>query len=409
MADAHLTLNGHALTRAYLCVPGQGPWFADCDLADESADITQTARAAKLQIGSAQWVGTVTPDHDGTWGGARRLRVVGGAAGWRRMLSALSYVNDAGVSGLVVAQDAARAVGESLDPAVVVARLPSHYVRPAGVASRVIEDAARGVPWWVGSDGVTRIAQRSAGPLPASEFTITSYDPRDCTVELAIDDLSLVQIGGTITHDTLDRVLTVRSFEATASAKGIRVRAWCPQDTPTVSQLTDTLRSIVTRMTDGQLHGIYEYRVGQLNGDRVDLQPVRSSDGLPNCTAVSMRPGVAGAHARLALGTTVLVQFISGDRGRPVITAFAGKDGQQHVPQELILCAGGLRAGRQGDLVQSGGPGTTVTFTPVVPAGPNMTPGTPYLVSFDAIAPTPILAKPLYGVVATGAPITKIG
>lgn len=61
-----------------------------------------------------------------------------------------------------------------------------------------------------------------------------------------------------------------------------------------------------------------------------------------------MRPGVAGAHAELALGSEVLVAFIEGDPKQPAIMGFAGRGQPGHTPtkttvditSELLLGAG---------------------------------------------------------------------
>jgi hypothetical protein len=72
-----------------------------------------------------------------------------------------------------------------------------------------------------------------------------------------------------------------------------------------------------------------------MSGDRVELQAVRQGAGLPDVLPVSMQPGVAGAHAKLAGGSIVLVEFIEGDRTLPFVASFAGKDTSGHGPDEL--------------------------------------------------------------------------
>ena len=152
--------------------------------------------------------------------------------------------------------------------------------------------------------------------------------------------------------------------------------------------LTQALASAVARLTDQRLHGVYRYRVLRLSVDRVELQAVRKGAGLPDLLPVSMWPGVAGAHATLALGAEVLVQFVEGDRTMPIVTGFAGRGGQGHVPTLLEICTPGLPAARQGDAVQvtlppaafsgtiGGSPATgTVTWAPPATANGTITGG----------------------------------
>ena len=122
-----------------------------------------------------------------------------------------------------------------------------------------------------------------------------------------------------------------------------------------------------------------------------------------------MWPGIAGAHAELAPGTEVLVEFVEGSRTMPIVTHFAGRSGTGFVPVSIAFCNSVQAAARQGDLVQSGGVGTVVTLVPIppaVPAPPNsaVVCGLPHLISFSSTPPTPGTADPLYGAVSTGSP-----
>jgi len=72
-----------------------------------------------------------------------------------------------------------------------------------------------------------------------------------------------------------------------------------------------------------------------MSADRVELQAVSTAAGNPDVLPVSMKPGVAGAHAKLTGGGVVLVEFIEGDRTLPIVSAFAGRDEEGSVPEEL--------------------------------------------------------------------------
>ena len=110
---------------------------------------------------------------------------------------------------------------------------------------------------------------------------------------------------------------------------------------------------------------IYRYRVVRMNsGDnRVCLQPVAASLGLPDLLPVSIMPGVPGAKPELAEGSTVLVSFIEGDPKQPIVTHFASPDSGDFLPVSVALNASasvllgdspGLPVARQTDTIQAG-------------------------------------------------------
>jgi hypothetical protein len=410
MADALITVGGHAASRIELHVPGVGPWFVDADMADAAEGVT--GRVA-IVIGELSLSGTVRASASGTFGDRRRVRVVAGADGWGTLVERKSYHNDAGIKASVVAEDAARAAGETIGSfAGAAERLAADYVRPAGPASAALESAARGAAWWVDYTGATHVGVRPTTTAESGTYSVLQYDPRHREAVLTADDLTKIGIGSVLS-DRLDEPLTIRSFEAVVDSKGARVTAWCPAEGGRQSQIADSVRAIVSRLTDSKIHGVWRYRVVNMKVDRVDVQAIRAAAGLPDLLTISMWPGAAGAHALLTPGAEVLVQFVEGDREQPVITGFSGKGAPGHVPQSLILCGGTMAVARQGDLIMAGGPGTMCTLMPVsgVGAPPNnaIVAGIPCFISFDTTPPAPpgLTAKPLYGSIQTGSPFVK--
>src|SRR4051812_36109455 len=111
MSDtSFVTVNGFSCRRCILRVANVGPWVADVDFDDKPGVVG----AVTLQINQLQLQGTIVPEQDGTFAGARESRIVGGAGGWRNPVTAKGYHSDAGVRAQVVASDAAREVGETL-------------------------------------------------------------------------------------------------------------------------------------------------------------------------------------------------------------------------------------------------------------------------------------------------------
>jgi hypothetical protein len=411
MANALITIAGHPVSRLELHVPGVGPWFADADMAGVADGLTGRVT---LLIGALALSGTVRVTASGTFGDRRRVRVVAGADGWGKLVPRQSYHNDAGVKASVVAEDAARLVGETIGSfAGGSERLSADYAREPGPASTSLENAARGVAWWVDYAGVTRVGARESVAAESGSYTVREYDPRHREVLLGVEDLSKIVVGSTLSDERLGEPLIIRSLEVIAGGDGLRVTAWCPATPAGQSQLADTLRAIVSRVTDRKLHGVWRYRVVRMSAERVDAQAVRAAAGLPDLLTIPMW-GAPGVHAELTPGAEVLVQFIEGDRELPVITHFAGKGGQGHVPVSLVLAGGKRRAARQGDLVQVGGPGTMCTLMPVsgVGAPPNnaIVAGIPCFISFDTTPPAPpgLTAKPLNGAIMTASPLVLV-
>lgn len=343
MTRPHVTVGDHLASAITVHVPGRGPWWADVVFEgdpDVSGQVT-------IRIGDLELIGTIDPDRTGTRGLQRRCRVVAGAGGWGTLVSPRHFHNDAGVQARTVALAAAAAAGEQLgDFAPEVARIGVDYMLESGAASRVLEDVIGAVPWWVDYAGVTQVGQRATSTPAAGSYEILDYEADARVVELAMDDLRSVVVGSVLVED-LDEPQTVHALELQVSAEQVRVRAWCGGELGGHGRIARALRQIVRRLTDGQLFGLYRYRVVEMTVDRVNLQIVHRRSGLPDLVqALSMWPGVAGAHGDLTPGAEVLVQFIEGDRTMPIITAFAGKDGVGWSPVTLTLDAELIRLGK---------------------------------------------------------------
>lgn len=405
MSDLHVSIGGVAVTRARICIPNRGVWFADLDL----ADATLVAGRQTLKIGSSELSGAVDASASGTFGLARKLRLVGGAGGWGKLISARNYHADNGVRALTVAEDAATAAGETLaaGAAPADASVGIDYVRNAGPAARALEAACGGALWWIGLDGKTHIGARPETRPAPDTYEVLEHDPRNRLVTLAVDNVAAVMPGARLT-ERLDLPITVREVEIVIDSSSIRVTAWYGGDSTTDARLPAIMRAIVERVTDSRLHGVFRYRVIRMIADRCELQAVSRADGLPDILPISMW-GAPGVHAKLSPGAEVLVAFVEGDRAQPVVIAFGPKGSSAFVPELITIADGDLPIARQGDLVQCGGTGTVVTFAPLNPTPGPMVPGTPYLISFSVTPPVPGLASPLYGSIAMGSGKARCG
>lgn len=354
---AYATIEGLPCARLVIHVPAVGAWFADVDLYDPASLSGQVT----IDVGGTRFVGTIELDHSGEWQTATQVRVIAGGGGWGRLLPARAYHSDSppgpggeiivddeigpgdgptnlpGVYASTIATDAAREAGETLgDFAPRSERVGIDYVRPAGPASRALEDSAGGITWWVDYDGITHVGPRTETQPYADAYSVLSYDPRSRTAVLALDDLSIVQPGAVLDSSRLEEPLVVREVEIEI---GDVARVTVIGGASVSGRLLSAFRAVVQRETDHQLYGVHRYRVLRMSGDRVEIQAVDRWRGLPDLSPISLFPGVPGVHAELVDGQELLVSFISGDRTQPVVTHFAGKDGRGWLPTSLILAA----------------------------------------------------------------------
>jgi hypothetical protein len=343
-----VTINGLPVSSMRLTVGWTGPWFADIEVDDDSA---LTGRVS-VAIGETLVLsGTVDAGRAGIFGTTRSLRVVGGANGWRVSLSPQDYANDAGIKVSSVAEDLARATGESLGSfSPASARLGTHYVRPSGLAAASLVDAIGATQWWVDYLGLTHVGSRPLSTPDATRYAVAGYEPRSGRVELHVDDLALIPVGSTIRVG--EQELVARDIEIRVTPTERVIVAWCGVPS-SGTRIAGMLRSIARAADSERLWGVYPYRVVRMSVYRVELQVASQSAGLPDLLPIDQWHGVPGTHATLALGSEVLVGFVEGDRRKPYIQSYVGRGGPGHAPTALELGGvGGPAAARQSDTVR---------------------------------------------------------
>ncbi len=341
------TLAGHTVTSARVHLPAWGAWWADVTL-----DVEATlSGAVDLVLADLTLTGKVVSG--GVAQGASRYRVAGGA-GWARTAPAKGYGNDAGVKLRTVLGDAAAEAGETLDLDTVSASatVGLAFVRPEGPLAQVLELVAREA-WYVAEDGVTRLGRRPGAEL-ATPATRTAVDLSRGTVELAAESLA-----GLVPGVVVDGLEAIDVHHELGDAR-LRTLVWGAGVSDTSRRLAAQRRLLALLLPDYKFRGVHEFRVVSQEGERVNLQPVRASAGMPSLRRVRVRPGIPGASAKITLGTLVLVTFIDGSPTRPAVVAFEDADAATFEPIEMNLdattainLAGGSRGvARVGDPVQ---------------------------------------------------------
>lgn len=366
------SLNDYRATSGTIHIPAWGAWHATIALDAEPE--TPLAGSVTLEIAGLTLVGTVVSG--GPVRGRSVYRVVAGAGGWGTEAAALAYSSDAGVRVATVLGDAATIAGETLDAATVPTTAAGpHFVREAGPVSRVLEQLfPQG--WHVGEDGITRIGRRAASVL-TRPVTRTRIAPELGVVELAADT-----IGDLVPGITVDGIEAV-DVQHELTPDGLRSTIW-GSGLGSTSRRLDAFRALLAQLDPRRAYrALYEYRVVTQSSERLNLQPVRVSTGMPELRRVRVRPGVPGCRATHAVGSRVLVGFVDADPSRPVVLAFEDAEGDGFEPSRLDLVG-------EDDLAsaaQAAGRAVRFADTIMMPSGPAATP-TPTVVAANPLAPS---------------------
>lgn len=306
------SLNGFRITSARVHLPAFGAWYVEASL-DTEQTIAKGA-AAKVVLSDLTLVGTVLSG--GPEKGRSDYIVIGGKGGWANDLPKKSYANDLGVKLSTILSDAATAVGETIDLGSRSAeKVGPAYVRKQGPAARLLERHAPGA-WYVDSSGTTKLGRRAASTLSAKVPRVSPVDHARGTVTLAPETLADLQPG--VVVDGLEAVDVIHEISAKA---GLRSTVWGKRGGG-FSRRLQAFRDLLNQLDpDRDFRAVWEYRVVTQSGDRLNLQPVRASSGMPDLSRVPVRPGVAGAKSNVTLGSKVLVGFIDAQPSRPVVLA----------------------------------------------------------------------------------------
>lgn len=341
MTDPLVNINGQRTTRLSVRVPPCGVWEAEADF-DQALPSASLVGAATVQIGPLSLSGTFDPDRTGTYLQQSKCKILGGAGAWRDSVAKRQYHDDGlGVRAVDVITDLAREVGETLGTVTpTVARLGADFVRRAGIAKDVLALAIGSDSWWVDYEGKTNVGTRAQSEI-VGEHEILDFDSRQQIATVSTDDLRVIGIGSVL-RNRLEVPRVVREMTIEISDGQIRLYCYCPELALKDSRLFSVIAAYVrAALPELPFLGKYRYRVIEQNtGDhRWKLQAVAAAQRLPDISPASVHPGVAGAIAKLAAATEVIVEFIEGNPAMPIITHFAAADGAGFVPVELSLDA----------------------------------------------------------------------
>ncbi len=193
------TLAGARIVAGSIVIPIYGAWSGDVSLATDGPISDQP----QLVLGNLEMKGAVY--RQAPFVGARQVRLVAGAGGWRKEVLAKQYALAGGVKLGMILGDAAQEVGERVNvPTDTI--VGTGYAREKAPASRVLRQLA-GANWYIDPEGVTQIAAWPARKVP-SPFSVEAFDGGRGLVTIATEDYASWLPGCTFTAPTLEGTLT---------------------------------------------------------------------------------------------------------------------------------------------------------------------------------------------------------
>ena len=175
-----------------------------------------------------------------------------------------------------------------------------------------------------------------------------------------------------------------------------------PVDDRALHAFRELVRAVLPQLA---LLGAWEYRVDVGGTSSVTCSPVDPTLGLPGGVVAQIWPSALGEQVTIAPGQRVLLAFVNGDAGRPVV--LAGDPSTR--PTAATLLGPGSAAARVGDAVAAGSlawaPGPTagtiaVTYTPGT--------GAPLVLTLTGTAAGPALV-PVDGSITSGSSKVTVG
>jgi len=330
---AFATLNGVNIVSGTLVVPMVGTWTSDVAIATEQAE----TGSATIVLGNLTLTGTIY--RAVPFAGQTRARVVGGAAGWRQTIPAQAYGQPSGVMLSAVLQDAAQAVGETVN-VPNDASIGPFYGRPNDLASFTLRQFCPA--WYIDTSGVTQIASWPV-VIVGSTFTVIRQLPDEGMVEIATEDYASWLPGASFTYPTLAGTFQSAGTVYTFQSDGT-FRLQVLTDT-TVDRVLGPLRTIIDqRVAPTRFHGEYRYQITGVGNGTVDVQPMDATIGLPAFNGLPLMSDSISTYTPPS-GVECRIAFGDGKPTYPRVVWTA------QTPSAVGLAGGGAAVGRVGDAV----------------------------------------------------------
>ncbi len=316
-----VTLNGARTTSVSVKIPFYGAWSADVTMASAD-DIVDTQKrittSVTLVIGDLSLKGTII--RQAVYGGARSLRIVAGAAGWRNVIPAQGYSQESGIKLSTILNDAARAAGESI--VIDTERnIGTSYVRERAKAERVLALETAGA-WWIDTAGVTQLAARSSAAI-VHPFTVTKHLGGAGQFEIATETVSHWMPGRTFAAPQIPGTHTISSVTLDAGNEGaVRLFVLAKFDGLTERLLVNLRALIRAEMSQFSYAGVWEYTIVSATTTTVDATSDHAT--MPALTKVPMMAGLLGEVVLPTPGAKCRIRFVNNDPTRPECIGIVG-------------------------------------------------------------------------------------
>ncbi len=299
--------------------PYQGMWIADCRLDPLGITTGLPTGRVSLVVGGVTMTGTVDTQNSGAFGPTGSVRVVAGGGAWNQTVPRQDFHADNGVLSTTVYNATASLLGETvqdLAPTILGNGFARNGTSPAW---HIFQDR----PWWLDVTGITNVGARPTS-TPDSSFVLHEFDPTQGMVSFSCDTLLLP--GTTITDSRFKTPVTVYDVEQVYDARGSHGWAWTTSQP--CSQFVSDLKAATLEWTRAPYLRVYRYNFVRYTGsfaggpNRMSLQAVNPTVGIPDVLPVAPWTGLPGASAEMEQGE-VLVAFTEASPSLPVIVGYS--------------------------------------------------------------------------------------
>jgi hypothetical protein len=308
--------------------PLVGVWTADLEIdqPDGSGFAAGTAVTITSQDGY-ELKGVVAEGRSGDFLDTVHVRVLGGAGGMAKTVTARSFVQPgAFVSDVLNALcgDSGETLSSTIDPAFLNTNLAAWSIK-AEPMSRALETLIRWVApsmsWRILEDGTLWIGNET-WPSADVDYILLSQDPKDASYILGLHSPAIDP--GT----TVDGIGKVSRVEISVTADAIRAHVLTPvDDDPDRSSNADQAAFIAQKVSYVDYYAMYVCQIVSQSGDMstVDITPVtaRNQEIIGGLQRIPARY-LTGTKVQVAPGATCLLGWDGGDPQGPFALIMSG-------------------------------------------------------------------------------------
>lgn len=343
MSGHFFAVNGSRVVTGRITIPLYGAWFADLTLA--VPDDFAAGDSVTITIGELSLKGTIA--RSSGFSGSRSMRVIAGAAGWRKLVASKGYSLSSGVKLSLVLADAAADAGEKIVTDSDRSLGPVFTRRGNRPAERVLKDTLDG-QWWIDNLGVTQTKARASTAI-STPFTILNYSGAKGRFQIATEAYQDWTPGRTFQSPLLTAAQTISSVSFVAEEGKIDTVVYTT--TSAEERLLQSIRSLIREEVSRLEYGtIVEYVITQAASMKVSCKPNAANSPWPVLADVPLKAGLIGETVTPTVGAKCLIVFMDNDpslyrcigiEGTSQTTSFASSGDITATPGGFFKVVGG--------------------------------------------------------------------